>query len=251
MYFGETKENSKGSIMKIIKINNASDIYVEFQDKNHYVRKTTYSNFQKGNISNPFYPTVHGVGYKGVGKFVTNHNCAEYVTWKDMLGRCYSEKMKNEYQSYFGISEVCDEWLNYQEFGKWYEKNKYIVNERLHLDKDILFPGNKIYSPYHCLLVPQRINMLFTNRTNDKNLPNGIRKTDSGKYSSKYCGIELGVYNTLEEAYSAYANEKENKIKEIAEEYKNIIPTKVYNALCSYKVKIENDKNYMLTKIDK
>lgn len=246
MYLGEIRENSKGSIMKIVKINNVNDIYVEFQDEHHYVRQTTYCNFKNGCISNPFYPTVCGVGYKGVGNFFTNNNCAEYVSWKDMLERCYSEKDKDEHQSYFGVSKVCDEWLNYQEFGKWYEDNKYDVNERLHLDKDILFPGNKIYSPYHCLLVPQRINMLFTNRTNNRNLPNGISFANSDKYSAKYGNTELGVYGTLEEAYSAYSKAKESKIKEVADEYKNIIPKKLYDALYDYRVRIENDKNYKM-----
>lgn len=227
MYLGETKENNKNSLMKIIKINNTSDIYVEFQDKHHYIRKTTYSNFKSGSVSNPFCPTVCGVGYKGVGKFFTNNNCPEYVSWKDMLERCYSEKDQYEHQSYYGISKVCDEWLNFQNFAEWYENNKYEVNERLHLDKDILFPWNKVYSPYHCLLVPQRINMLFTNRTNNYGLPNGIKKTDSGKYSAKYGSVELGVYKTLEDAYFVYSNAKELKIKEVADEYKNVIPKKI------------------------
>ena len=248
MYLGETRKNNKGSIMKIIKANNVDDIYVEFQDDHRYVRQTTYGNFKNGCVSNPFYPTVCGIGYKGVGRFYTNHNCPEYVSWKDMLERCYSEKDKNEHQSYFGISKVCNEWLNYQAYADWYEKNKYDINERLHLDKDILFPGNKIYSPYHCLLVPQRINMLFTNRTNDKGLPNGIRYTDSGKYSAKYGCIELGTYSTLEEAYSIYSNAKEAKIKETADNYKDIIPKKLYDALYNYKVIIENDKNYKNTR---
>ena len=37
---------------------------------------------------------------------------------------------------------------------------------------------------------------------------------------------------------------KENKIKEVADEYKEIIPSDVYDTLVNYKVLIENDKNY-------
>ena len=32
----------------------------------------------------------------------------------------------------------------------------------MELDKDILFKGNKIYSPSTCIYVPHRINSLFT-----------------------------------------------------------------------------------------
>lgn len=85
--------------------------------------------------------------------------------------------------------------------------------------------------------------MLFVNLPNKRGLPNGIIKHKNG-YLSKYNGKELGVYPTLEEAYEVYANVKENKIKEVADEYRNIIPKETYEALYRYKVKIENDKNY-------
>ena len=164
-----------------------------------------------------------------------------------MLERCYSEKDKSDHKSYFGISEVCDEWHNFQNFGNWFEENYYEVDERLHLDKDILYPGNKLYSPYHCLLVPQRINMLFMNKPNKRGLPNGIDIAKSGNYEASYCGKHLGTYHTLEEAYTSYSNAKEKRIKEMADEYKNIIPKKVYDALYAYKVDIKNDKNYKST----
>ena len=230
--------------MKIIKIVNSSCIDIEFQDSHHYVRQTTYNNFKTGGISNPYFPTVCNIGYHGVGKFATNNNCVEYVTWKDMLERCYSEKDKNDHMSYFGISEVCDEWHNFQNFGNWFEENYYEVDERLHLDKDILYPGNKLYSPYHCLLVPQKINMLFMNKPNKRGLPNGIDIAKSGNFEASYRGKHLGTYSTLEEAYESYSNAKEKRIKEMADEYKNIIPKRVYDALYAYKVDIRNDKNY-------
>lgn len=54
------------------------------------------------------------------------------------------------------------------------------------------------------------------------------------------------MYPTLEEAYAVYASAKENKIKEVADEYKGVIPKETYEALYSYKVRIENDKNYKI-----
>ena len=44
---------------------------------------------------------------------------------------------------------------------------------------------------------------------------------------------------------NAYCVAKENAIKDIADEYKNIIPTKLYDALNNYKVDITLDKNYV------
>ena len=39
---------------------------------------------------------------------------------------------------------------------------------------------------------------------------------------------------------------KKEEVVRIANEYKKVIPEKVYNALIAYEFKIENDKNYIL-----
>jgi hypothetical protein len=101
-----------------------------------------------------------------------------------------------------------------------------------------------IYSPETCILIPQRINMLFMNKPNGRGLPNGIKRQGNG-YLAKYNGEELGIYKTLEEAYKIYSEKKEETIKRVADEYRDIIPTHVYEALYAYKVDINNDKNYV------
>lgn len=235
--------------MKIIRYGGRDDIDVMFLDEYKYVvTNTQYCNFKTGQIKNPYDKSLYDVGFIGVGKYSSRNNklkkpTDEYEVWTGIMGRCYHDKEK--YPTYFGVSTVCEEWHNFQNFAEWFNENKYDVCGRLHVDKDILFPNSKIYSPETCLLVPQRINMLFSNKANNRGLPNGIYKRKSGKYSAKYNSKELGVFNSLEEAYAAYAKEKENKIKEVADEYKSIIPEHVYNALYNYKVDIANDKNYV------
>lgn len=61
----------------------------------------------------------------------------------------------------------------------------------------------------------------------------------------KYCKKKLGRYNSLEDAFLVYAKEKKNAIVKIAEEYKNVIPIRVYNALLDYDLRIDIDKNYV------
>lgn len=46
----------------------------------------------------------------------------------------------------------------------------------------------------------------------------------------------LGVFNTIEEAFQAYKEAKEEYIKEVAYKYKEIITKQVYQAMINYKV---------------
>ena len=48
----------------------------------------------------------------------------------------------------------------------------------------------------------------------------------------------LGLYNTIEDAFNAYKQSKETEIKQIADEYKDKIPNKLYEAMYNYKVEI-------------
>lgn len=157
-----------------------------------------------------------------------------------MLFRNSERKISSIFSS--GQSKL---WHNYQNFAQWFNENRYDVEGRLHIDKDILYPGNKIYCPDTCLLVPQRINMLFLNKSNKRGFPNGIYTTKSGKYSVVYCGEKLGTYKTLNDAYCVYADAKKMAIIRIAKEYREIIPEKLYNALLKYEVRIDIDKNYV------
>ena len=64
----------------------------------------------------------YGVGYcskksKTYGDI--NNKC--YLTWRNMLKRCYSSEPKYENYRLLGIT-VCDEWLDYSVFEKWFER---------------------------------------------------------------------------------------------------------------------------------
>ena len=80
--------------------------------------------------------------------------CPFYEKWRPMLQRCYSEKFQNKRPTYKGCS-VCQEWLTFSNFKAWMEQQDWYGKE---LDKDILFPGNKIYSPDTCIFVDQGVN---------------------------------------------------------------------------------------------
>ena len=230
-------KNNLGEDMKIIEYISYDNITVLFLDTNTIVEKREYAKFLSGQIRNPEYPTVCGVGYIGSGEyksFINGHITKEYQCWRDMIRRVYGDTEKSKFYKNCSISK---EWYNFQNFAKWYKDNYYqIDNERMELDKDIIYKGNKIYSPDTCIFVPQFINKIFTkNNKNRGNLPIGVSKFKN-KYKVSCDGKYIGLFNTPEDAFNAYKQEKEIYIKEIAELYKDKIPKILYTALINYKV---------------
>ena len=166
-----------------------------------------------------------------------------------MLRRCYNKKSHKKHPTYVDC-KVCEEWLNFQNFAKWYENNYYEVEgERMELDKDILVKGNKVYSPDTCIFVPKTINGLFvksdksrgesvigtTSRKNEKyQVKCNIINPETGKSKNEY----LGLYDTQQKGFEVYRYYKERNIKQVADYYKSLIPQKLYDALYKYEVEI-------------
>ena len=220
--------------MQIVRYGSYTDIDVKFLDKDGYVYEhTNYSNFKNGWLKNPYDRCIFGIGYLGEGD--AQQKTQVGYCWRGMLERCYCDRMKKIHPAYYGISTVCEEWLDFQVFARWYNENIYQVGtERMHLDKDILFKGNKVYSPDTCIIVPQRINALFIKKQNKYGLPTGIKPRANGKYEAKYNQEHLGIFDSVEEAELAHEEAKRKAIKAVAEEYKLYIPDKVYKALLAW-----------------
>lgn len=234
---GEIRNNNFNTPMKIIEYINAGNIRVKILDEYGFEMDSTYQNFKEGKVRNPYDKTTYGVGYMGVGKYTcnpSNFGFFMYCVWRRMLNRCYNEKDREDNKTYEDC-EACKEWHNYQNFAQWYEDNYYTVGKgRMHLDKDILIKDNKLYSPDTCLIVPQRINMIFMGKTNKWNLPSGISMSQTGKYITSYNTKHLGNLNTLEEAIAAHDKEKRIHIREVIESYGNKLPDKVVQALLAW-----------------
>lgn len=165
-----------------------------------------------------------------------------YLTWRNMLKRCYSTEKKYENYRKQGV-KVCNEWLDYVVFKSWYDRNYYeIGTEKMSLDKDILNHGNKLYCPENCIFVPMLVNQLFVKNTGIRgNLPIGVYyDTHKRKYIS-CCSINGKNHRTehkdADSAFTCYKAEKEKYIKEVAESYRGKIPDKLYNAMMMYEVR--------------
>jgi len=244
---GETGYNKYNSLMTIIKYNNTHNIIVEFKRNNNRVT-TNYNSFLKGGVKNPYDKTVFGIGYLGEGKYVKSVNRVHtkiYSVWLDMIKRVYSTSYQEKHLTYRDCV-VCDEWHNFQNFGKWYDENYYKVEDwNMQLDKDILIKGNKVYSPDTCIFVPQNINLLFVkNNIRRGNYPIGVCLNKVNNKFGTYFNNEnsylifLGFHKTPELAFDTYKKYKENLIKNIADRYINSIPQILYDAMYKYEVEI-------------
>ena len=243
-HIGETWTNSVGDKATIVQYVKYNEVYVQFEGYKETVCYR-YNNLKNGQFKNPFAPLIYGVGYIGVGKYVTKINGKRtryYEVWVSMIRRCYSG------ESRFSAWHDCiveDEWHNFQTFAKWYEENYYEVdNDVMCLDKDILNKGNKVYSSKTCCFVPNRVNTLLINCRNARgDLLLGVHMQDD-YYIVQCCNDGkqeyVGLYYSKNDAFKAYKVYKENIIKNVARRYKDIIPQKVYDALMSWQIEISD-----------
>ena len=171
---------------------------------------------------------VHGVGVNDlpyrtqINEYVTENGgkriqksvfiCKYYAAWKHMLERCYSKKYLESYPTYIGTS-VCSEWLYATAFKKWMEQQDW---KGKCLDKDIIVPRSKLYSPETCAFVLQATNKFVTASDAIRgDYPIGVSLY---KPTGKYCARcknpftwkqeHLGYFLTPEDAHEAWRKRK-------------------------------------------
>jgi hypothetical protein len=141
-----------------------------------------------------------------------NRRCPFYRKWDGMLSRCYSGKYLKLNPTYEGCF-VATDWLLFSNFREWMCDQDWEGKE---LDKDLLYPGNKEYSPDKCLFVSKRINVLISDKSRNRDLPQGISMS-RGKYmaSCRAYGksVNLGRFDDLQDAIDRYAEYKSDYIR--------------------------------------
>jgi hypothetical protein len=218
------KSNSNGMI-KVIKCIDSYNVYAVFVDTNHHVTASA-GNIRKGKVKDKTRKDVYGVGCFGDGEYkatikgkVTN----QYRAWSNMMSRCYSEAYKLRQPTYEGCV-VCREWLNYQNFAKWFCDNSNHDMDNQQLDKDLLKTGNKEYSPGNCVLIPKELNLFTVGREAARGMyPIGCSFNKSHGMFESYCNhnasrIRLGLFSDPIVAHLTWYRKK----VELAYEYKEI-----------------------------
>lgn len=187
---------------------------------------------------------IYGVGFSGKGKYRPSQNnkpTRAYSVWNQMFRRVY--KPQNDYQirCYKDVS-IDPNWEDFQVFAAWYYQQIECHGEvefQWHMDKDLLIPGNRIYGPNTCVVIPSAVNILFADCFHARgNLPLGVTRNGPG-YQAQ-CGKKnkgsryLGTYKTIAEAQNAYWCAKFQAIHSAALQYWKYLPEPIAMRLCAF-----------------
>lgn len=252
-FVGKKFTTNSGWELTIIDYKSTNEVLVEWQDGSKTIE--SMGHIRDGGIKPPNQVSLFGVGYFGIGRFVNSRKKDGekvedkiYQYWERMIKRCYDPLSLNKVsgRAYRDVL-VCKEWLCFQNFAEWAVLQVNSKDFSYELDKDLLFIGNKTYSPSTCCFIPMEINQ-FLSEGKEGTYYRGVNvikpKTANAKigYVARCnTGIDreyLGFYNTPEEAFLAYKTRKEEYAKELAEEWKGKIDDKAYFALLNYEVNI-------------
>lgn len=127
-----------------------------------YVVNCQLSNLVAGKVKDMRAPSVYGVGYLDSDlRIPTRESGAElrrlYDLWANMLRRCYTNE-----PGYEGCT-VDSRWHSFRNFMNTIQDvpgyPEWCFGEKLHLDKDLRVPGNRVYSRDTCMLVAPKDNL--------------------------------------------------------------------------------------------
>ena len=244
---GKVFKSKLSGDFKILKYSDSGNVEIQFL-KTGYETTVRLTAIRSGNVKDRYLPSVCGVGMLGA-KYPSKINgvrTKEYGLWKRMLERCYSDAFKNKCPTYTDC-EVSENFLHYEYFYEWCHEQIGFSNEGWHLDKDLLIKGNKVYSETTCVFLPQEINKILTKRTTSRGeyligiYWSKTHKAFKAQVGKNKGGREyLGYFKTELEAFNAYKTAKESFIKEQAEEWKDKIDVRAYEALMNYTVEIND-----------
>lgn len=211
---------------------------------------------REGSVKDPYFPNIYGVGYVGVGNYPSTYykkgsktNTPAYEVWLSKLKNCYGDSVRSHIYS---DVEFCDEWLNFQVFAKWFYEQTKVYGKGGFVDKDLLFLGNREYSPQTCCYVPPAVNSLFSGSSGNisgvhwcntkKKWVAQIQRgelTAQGKKKQSY----LGMFDNKEDADRVYYAAKLEHVKVVALRYQELLPEKLFYKLYTG---TENYLNYYM-----
>lgn len=239
---GDVFQLNHGGSCTVLEYRNSSSVFISHDDEFGHVMEVEARNLRLGQVLNPYRRSVYGVGFLGNGKYkskIAGKKSPEYALWSGILQRGHSSAFKESNPSYKDVS-VCIDWHNFQVFAEWFNNQPFAKAEGFQLDKDLLIPGNREYSPSACSFVPGAINSLFNEGVQCKSSQMiGVTKISRrsqfvARVRVNGAAVRIGSFETEEEAYAAYKKAKIDYVRSMAEKYKDVLHPRVYENLSNW-----------------
>jgi hypothetical protein len=181
---------------------------------------------------------VYGVGVSNTNARINGVMRQDYRMWSAILERCYSPKSHIRKPTYKN-STVCNEWLDFSEFKKWFDQN-YVAG--FQIDADLFRDGSRVYSPSTCCMIPAKINMALQKMHSHNT--SGYAGVQYSKNKKKWVALikinglvkRLGTFDNAIDASNAYNDAHCNRLCDMAEAHKHEISDRVYNRLVSKQI---------------
>lgn len=243
-YVGKILPSNNYGDFIILEYNAANDVKIKFLETG-FVDTVFATQMHTGRVRDYMKPLIEGKGIIGAKLTTEERKHKAYKNWVRILMRCYNENHIRKHPTYSGCS-VSEFFLTYTNFRGWYVKQKNWDNPDFVLDKDLLSPkDNKVYSEETCVFLPKEVNgLLTTTKAKRGNLPIGVCKPQKHRTGFRACickngkDVELGLFNNIEEAFIVYKAAREDYLKEKANQWRDKLDIKAYNALMNYQVQI-------------
>lgn len=185
---------------------------------------------------------VYGVGIND-SDFMSERGMSKpksYQDWTSMLARGHSPAVKARMPWYSDV-EVCKEWHLFSAFYEWWKGNSV---DGWDLDKDLLIPGNRIYSPGGCIYIPRWLNVFTAGCKSRRSLPVGCSwHKASQKYRASISisdkAYNLGLFTDPRDAHKAWKDRKIELVNGFRDEIDRIDP-RIYRGVM-YKIESAAD----------
>ena len=226
----------------VVSAKSCNNIVVMFSDGTEVQVRS--GNLTKGIVKNPNNAKIFGVGCNDIGET----NTKLYTVWHSMIRRCYSEVFHKQNKAYRDVT-VQESWKRFSNFKRDVETlpfYSYCESHGYELDKDILTDGTRMYKLETVCFVPKEINAVLIKEVG-VNGRKGYHINSHGNYSISTTRElneirkELGLrysFKTAREASEVYRLCKKERIRKLANKWKDQIDARVYEALMNYQVEI-------------
>jgi len=206
LFVGQVIYNKRREAAVIKSITSSRSIEIEFQDKYKHVANLAAHQIFTGGFTNPYYASIDGVGFLGVGEYKERTHRPIYTCWRNLIKRTIRDGHK-----------MSTKWYNFQEFAKWYES---VVPDY----RTVLYYSGTTANGNSCMFMPLAVKTMFAGRKASGKYPLGVAKDRTYKKFKSQIWKErdhfcVGFFDTINEAHEAYMRSKKDYIKYIVNKY--------------------------------